>query len=85
MKDRKEVLKTLFIVSVVVILIIVCYAVIQWNNQKSDEKTYLGVTAKSIEEHYGETGQAGWIPEDLNKDGIVNYLDASLFVSNVGG
>lgn len=82
MKDRKEVLKTLFIVAVVVILIIVCYAVIQWN-KKSDEKSYLGVTAKSIEEHYGETGPAGWIPEDLNKDGRVDYLDVSLFSSHV--
>ena len=82
MMDRKEVLKTLLIVALVVVLIIVCSAVIQW--QKHPEKSYMGVTAKSIEEHYGEIGDPGWIPEDLNKDGRVDYLDVSLFSSHAG-
>jgi hypothetical protein len=29
----------------------------------------------SISLHWGETGTPGWIPQDVNSDGIVNSLD----------
>jgi hypothetical protein len=32
--------------------------------------------------HYGQTGSPGWIKSDLNWNGIVNYLDASYFISH---
>jgi hypothetical protein len=28
-----------------------------------------------IGNHFGETGTPGWIPEDVNKDGVINILD----------
>jgi hypothetical protein len=31
-----------------------------------------------IGQHWGETGQTGWIPEDVNNDGSVNVLDMIL-------
>jgi hypothetical protein len=32
--------------------------------------------------HDGETGDPGWIKEDMNADGICNYVDVSWFVSH---
>jgi len=36
-----------------------------------------------VMQHYGETGEPGWIREDVNKDGIINVLDGSLVSSNI--
>ncbi|KYK29860.1 hypothetical protein AYK20_04845 [Thermoplasmatales archaeon SG8-52-1] len=33
--------------------------------------------------HYGETGDPGWIREDINKDGIINNLDENILTSHL--
>ena len=38
---------------------------------------------RCIDDHYGETGTPGWIPEDVNKDGIINVLDSTLVSNNM--
>jgi len=38
-----------------------------------------------VTDHYGETGEPGWIPEDINSDGSVDYLDISALVENYEG
>ena len=38
----------------------------------------------AIQDHYGETGEPGWIREDINDDGTVNYLDLSIVTSHYG-
>lgn len=69
----------------VFMVIMLCLMLLSGCIQQGEKpKTYLGLTSKDIEEHYGETGPPGWIPEDLNSDGVVDYLDVSLFVSHVG-
>jgi hypothetical protein len=32
--------------------------------------------------HFGETGPPGWIPEDVNQDGVINVLDMILVGMN---
>ena len=29
----------------------------------------------SVSQHLGETGTAGWLPQDVNNDGVINSLD----------
>ena len=37
-----------------------------------------------VQDEYGSTGTPGWIREDINDDGVVNYLDVSLLSSHYG-
>jgi hypothetical protein len=38
-----------------------------------------------VGQHWNETGASGWIPEDINNDGTVNVLDATLIGQNWTG
>ena len=31
-----------------------------------------------VAQHWGQTGAAGWIPEDLCDDGVINVLDINV-------
>jgi hypothetical protein len=36
----------------------------------------------TIGQHWSQTGAAGWIRQDINEDGTVNVLDATLIGQN---
>jgi hypothetical protein len=38
-----------------------------------------------IGQHFGETGTAGWIREDVNADGLINVLDLIIAGQNFIG
>jgi PKD repeat protein len=39
---------------------------------------------EALKSHYLENGDPGWIREDINDDGVVNYLDVSIITSHYG-
>ncbi len=41
------------------------------------------VTLDSISSHLNEVGVPGWLPEDINKDGVVNVLDMIVLAQGV--
>jgi len=38
----------------------------------------------SVAIHWGETGTPGWIPADLNKDGVIDISDLSMVAVKFG-
>jgi hypothetical protein len=38
----------------------------------------------TLENHHGETGDPGWIIQDLNYDGVINGFDTSGFTTHIG-
>lgn len=38
----------------------------------------------SVTFHYGETGDPGWIPQDLNEDGEIDHIDVSGIANHYG-
>lgn len=44
-------------------------------NFPSEEARMKHTTLDRFKIHFGETGKPGWIPEDVNKDGIIDVLD----------
>jgi hypothetical protein len=47
-----------------------------WDVNADDKTNVLDMIR--IGQHWGETGQIGWIPEDVNEDGNINVLDMIL-------
>jgi len=42
------------------------------------------VDVTSVTSHYGESGDPGWIDQDINNDGDINYIDVSGIANHFG-